>query len=125
MIVQQGAAYATPETVVVAEAQPAVFTLNESGQGARAIVVVKADGTQFVNGPSTPASAGDALVIYCAGLGIVSPAVPVGSAAPIATLSRTASAVSVTVGGVAAGANVPVILSAAGAASVPVTVAIQ
>lgn len=152
LIVQQGAAYAMPETVVVAEAQPEVFTLNESGQGAGAIVVVKANGTQFVNGPTAPASAGDALVIYCAGLGNVSPAVPAGSAAPLSTLSYAASTVTVTVGGVPAqvffaglapgfvglyqvnayvptgvapGANVPVVVSAAGAASVPVTVAIQ
>ncbi len=151
MIVQQDGAYALPETVVVAAAQPAVFTLDQSGQGAGAIMVVKPNGTQFLNSPSAPASAGDALVIYCTGLGGVTPAIAAGTAAP-STLTQTVNPVTATVGGlpaqvffagltpgfvglyqvnafvpsgVASGVNVPVVLSAAGAQSVPVTVAIQ
>jgi uncharacterized protein (TIGR03437 family) len=82
----------------------------------------------------------------------VNPPVPAQLAAPLPTLSRTTNPVTVTVGGVSAavpfaglapgfvglyqvnatvptgvapGASVPVVLSVAGAASVPVTVAIQ
>ena len=151
LIVQQGA-NAMPETVVLADAQPAVFTQDQSGQGAGVIVVVKPDGAFFLNGASSPASAGDSLVIYCTGLGSVAPPLPAGTAAPSSPLSRTANPVTVTIGGVAAqvpfaglapefvgayqvnavvpsgvapGSNVPLVVSAAGASSVPVTVAIQ
>jgi adhesin/invasin len=113
---------------------------------------VKADGSQFLNTPSAPAHAGDALVIYCTGLGAVAPAVPAGAAAPSLPLSRTVNPVTVTIGtqsaqpfyagltpgysglyqvnvivpaGIAAGANVPVVLSAGGALSPPVTIAVQ
>jgi uncharacterized protein (TIGR03437 family) len=151
LIVQQGV-NAMPETVVLAAAQPAVFTQNQSGQGPGVVVVLKPDGTFFLNTPSNPASAGDSLVIYCTGLGTVAPPVAAGTAAPLTTVSKTVNPVTVTVGGVAAqvefaglapefvgayqvnvavptgiapGANVPLVLSQAGAISVPVTVAIQ
>jgi uncharacterized protein (TIGR03437 family) len=152
LIVTQNDTYSLPETVVLVPAQPAVFTQNQSGSGAGAITVVKTDGTQFLNTPSTPASAGDALTIYCAGLGAVIPAVSAGSAAPSSPLSNTVNAVTVTIGGqslkpsfaglapgyaglyqvnvllpsgVATGSSVPLIVSAAGASSLAVTVAIQ
>jgi uncharacterized protein (TIGR03437 family) len=152
LLVAQNGAYSLVESLVVAPANPAVFTQSQSGQGAGVIVVVKADGTQFEASAAHPASVGDALVIYCSGLGAVSPAVADGAAAPLATLSRTVSPVTVTVGGQSAqvlfaglapgfaglyqvnivvpagvtpGANVPVILTTAGFSSAPVTVAIQ
>jgi uncharacterized protein (TIGR03437 family) len=152
LIVQRNGMDSMPETVLLAPAQPAVFTLDQSGKGAGAIVVVKADGTQFVNGPSKPATAGDFLVIYCTGLGAVSPPVAAGAAAPLLTLTSTPIPATVTIGGkpaqvffsgltpgysglyqvnvlvppgIAAGANVPVVVSVGGASSPPVTVAIQ
>ena len=152
LIVQRNGMDSMPETVLLAPAQPAVFTLDQSGKGAGAIVVVKADGTQFVNGPSKPATAGDFLVIYCTGLGAVSPPVAAGTAAPLLTLTSTPIPATVTIGGkpaqvffsgltpgysglyqvnvlvppgIAAGANVPVVVSVGGASSPPVTVAIQ
>jgi uncharacterized protein (TIGR03437 family) len=151
LIVQHGA-NSMPETVVLAGAQPAVFTQDQSGRGPGAIVVIKPDGTFFVNSPSKPASAGDALVIYCTGLGSVVPPVPAGSAAPLATISNTNSPMTVTIGGISVpalfaglapgfvglyqvnayvptgtgvAANVPLVVSTRGGASVPVTVAIQ
>ena len=81
LIVQQGL-NSMPETVVLAAAQPAVFTQDESGKGLGVIGVLKPDGTYFENSPSKPASAGDTLVIYCTGLGNVAPLVPAGTAAP-------------------------------------------
>jgi uncharacterized protein (TIGR03437 family) len=95
------------ETLVVAPAQPAVFTQDQTGDGPGVIMVVKPDGTQFLNTSSAPATAGDALVIYGAGLGVVTPAIPDGSAAPSSPLSRTTNPIAVTIGG----QNAPVIFS--------------
>lgn len=152
LLVQQNGVYSFAETLIVAPASPAVFTQSQSGQGAGVIVVIKADGTQFESSATQPASAGDVLVIYCAGLGPVSPRVADGAAAPLSTLSNTVNPVAVTIGGqsaqvlfaglapgfaglyqvnaivppgITAGTNVPVILTTAGFSSAPVTVAIQ
>ena len=149
LIVIQGSAYSTPESITIAPAQPAVFTL---GAGVGAITVVKANGDQFSADASHPASAGDTLVIYCAGLGAVTPPVATGSAAPGSPPAKASSTVTVTIGGqpapvafagltptyaglyqvnvtvpsgITAGPNVPVIITAAGLSSPPVTVAIQ
>jgi uncharacterized protein (TIGR03437 family) len=151
MVIQKGV-YSLPQTLVVAEAQPAVFTQNQSGTGAGVIVVAKADGTQFLNTSSSPASTGDALVIYCAGLGAVNPPVPEGMPGPSSPLSHTANSVNVTVGGqaaqvlyaglapgfaglyqvnvilppgITAATDVPLVLSVAGQNSPPVTLAVQ
>lgn len=152
LVVKQNGIISLPELVVIAAAQPAVFTLDQSGKGAGAAQVVKADGTVFLNTASNPASAGDALVIYCTGLGAVTPSVAAGTAAPSSPLSYTTNPVTVTIGGqpaqvlfsgltpgyvglyqvnvvvpsgVGSGAAVPVVVSAAGLSSPPVTVAIQ
>ena len=152
LIVQQGNSYSLPQPVLVGAAQPAVFTQDQSGTGQGVIVVVKPDGTGFETAPSAPASAGDALVIYCTGLGGVSPPVPAGTAASLTVLANTISPVTVTVGGqsakvpfaglapgfaglyqvnaivptgIAASTSVPVVLTVDGQSSVPVTVSIQ
>ena len=151
LIVQQGA-NAMPETVVLADAEPGVFTQDQSGRGLGVVGVVRPDGTAFENTASNPASAGDALVIYCTGLGTIAPPVPAGTAAPLSPLSNAMNPVTVTIGGMPAhvsfaglapafvgayqvnvtvpagvtpGPNVPLVMSAAGASSAPVTVAIQ
>jgi len=152
LTVEQNGVYSFAETVVVATANPAVFTQSQSGQGSGVIVVVKADGAQFEASAAQPASAGDALVIYCSGLGPVDPPVADGGAAPLSTLSHTVNPVTVTIGGqpaqvlfaglapgfaglyqvnivvpagIPSGVNVPVVLTTAGFSSAPVTVAIQ
>ncbi len=153
LIVARGNTYSMPQSVIVASDHPAIFTQAQSGQGAGVIVVVKANGTQFVNTASAPASAGDALTIYCAGLGAVNPPVADGTAAPLTQpFAQTVDPVTVTVGGnpaqvlftglapgfaglyqvnvvvpagVAPGASVPVVITAGGFPSPPVTVAIQ
>ena len=100
LLVQQNGGYSLPETLIVATASPAVFTQSQSGTGAGAIVVAKANGTRFVASPAQPASAGDALEIYCTGLGAVSPAVADGAAAPLTPpLAQTTNPVTVTSGG--------------------------
>ena len=152
LIVIQGSTYSPPEPVTIAPAQPAVFTQNQSGKGPGAITVVKANGTQFSADASHPASSGDTLVIYCAGLGTVSPSVVTGSAAPGSPPAKALSTVTVTIGGqpapvafagltptyaglyqvnvtvpsgITAGPSVPVIITAAGLSSPPVTVAVK
>jgi uncharacterized protein (TIGR03437 family) len=152
LIVEQNLAYSLPEPVTLASAQPGVFTQDQSGAGIGVIVVVQPDGTQFEADSPHPATAGDALVIYCAGLGAVNPPVATGSAAPTLPLANTSNAVTVTIGGqpakvlfaglapgfaslyqvdvlvppgIAAAPNVPVIVMAGGLAGPPVTVPIQ
>jgi uncharacterized protein (TIGR03437 family) len=152
VILIEGSAYSTPESLTIAPAQPAVFTQDQSGKGAGAITVVKANGDQFSADASHPASAGDTLVIYCAGLGAVTPPVATGSAAPGSPPAKASSTVTVTIGGqpapvafagltptyaglyqvnvtvpsgITAGPSVPVIITVAGLSSPPVTVAIQ
>jgi uncharacterized protein (TIGR03437 family) len=152
LIVLEGSAYSTPEPITIAPAQPAVFTQDQSGKGAGAITVVKANGDQFSADPSHPASAGDTLVIYCAGLGAVTPSVATGTAAPSSPPAQASATVTVIIGGQSApvafagltptyaglyqvnvtvpsgitpGPNVPLIITAAGLSSPPVTVAIR
>ena len=152
LIVQQGLAYSTPETITIAPAQPAVFTQNQSGHGAGTIVVVKPNGTQFNADPSHPASVGDALVIYCTGLGAVDQQVEAGSGSPGSPADKISNAVTVTIGdvpapvsfagltptyaglyqvnvtvpsGIKPGPSVPVVLTMGALSSAPVTIAIQ
>ena len=152
LMVTQNGASSMPETVLVGPAQPSVFTQNQSGTGAGAVLVIQASGAEFLNTPSAPAGAGDVLAIYCTGLGAVSPPLPAGTAAPLSMLSRTVNPVTVTIGGVpapvsfaglapgfaglyqvnatvpaglSAGAAVPLIVSEGGSASPAVTVAIH
>ena len=151
LVVEQGGAYSMPETVVLATAQPAVFTVDQSGTGAGAIIVVKPNGDQFLSSPAAPASAGDVLAIFCSGLGAVTPPVAAGSAAPVSPLARTVNTVTATIGGQPAsvafaglapgfaglyqvnvavpagitGDSVPIVLTVANASSPAVTVAIR
>jgi uncharacterized protein (TIGR03437 family) len=152
LVVLNGPAISMPEPVVVAGAQPAVFSQNQRGTGAGVVVGVQADGTGFMIDANHPASAGDVLVIYCAGLGAVDPPVAAGSATPLDPLSNTVNTVTVTLGGKAAGVlfagltpqyaglyqvnaivpagvtpgdAVPLVVSAAGQDSVTVTIAVK
>jgi uncharacterized protein (TIGR03437 family) len=152
LVVSNGPAISFPEPVVVASAQPAVFTQDQSGKGPGAIVDVKADGTQALVDANHPLVAGDVAVIYCSGLGAVNPAVPAGAAASLTVLSNTTNPVTVSIGGQSAqvlfaglapgfaglyqvnavvppgitpGNSVALVLTEAGQSSVPVTVAVK
>jgi uncharacterized protein (TIGR03437 family) len=148
LVARRGSSYALPEFVSVAPAQPAIFTRDLTGKGQGVIVDVS---NRYVD-TANPAKAGDALVIYCTGLGEVDPPVTAGARAPADPLSRTVNQVSVTVGGAPAevffsglapgfaglyqvnafvpqgaptGDEVPVVVSVAGQASPPVTIALR
>jgi uncharacterized protein (TIGR03437 family) len=151
-IVLNGAASSQPQPVAVGTAQPGVFTQNQTGSGPGSILGQKVGGDPALNTAANPASAGDYLWIYCTGLGTVTPGIAAGAAATYPPLYNTDNAVTVTVGGldahvafaglapgyvglyqvnaivpagVAPGASVPVVVTAAGASSAPVTVAID
>lgn len=151
LVVQRGTTLSVPVDIVVAPAQPGVYTQNSSGAGPGEIV----DATQSYQlvTAQTPATAGDVIIIYCNGLGAVSPPVPTGSPAPLAgPVSQTVNPLTVTIGGLAAtvsfagltpgypdlyqvnatvpaglspGTQVPVVLTIAGQSSPPVTMAVQ
>jgi uncharacterized protein (TIGR03437 family) len=146
--VKRGTALSVPQSLTVAPAQPAIFTLDQSGRGQGAIV----NANNVVVDASAPAAIGDTVVIYCTGLGPVSPALTAGTSAPSTTLSRTTNPVTVTIGGqpavvqfagltpgfaglyqvnalvpdgASSGNTVPVVLEVAGQASPPVTMAVK
>jgi trimeric autotransporter adhesin len=100
LTVQYGNSLSVPQQLVVAPAQPGIFTVNEQGTG-QGIIVNQNQVT--LAQPGTPASIGDTVTIYCTGLGAVSPTVTAGAPAPSAPpLSTTVNTVTVTIGGQAA-----------------------
>ena len=152
LIVVNGPAYSQPEPVIVASAQPALFTADATGKGSGIFVDVQPDGRQFLVNSANPAGAGDAIEIFCTGLGPVDPSVTAGSAAPLSPLSNTVNPVTVTIGGqtvqpffaglapgfaglyqvnvivpggIAPASNVPLVVTVAGQSSAPVTIAIH
>ena len=153
VIVLSGNAYSQPVAVTLGAAQPVVFSQDQSGTGPGAILVQPAGkSSTALNTESNPAHIGDALLIFCTGLGTVSPAVPAGTIAPSSNLANTDNPVAVTVGGIATptlfaglapgfvglyqvnvrvpsgvapSSEVPVVLTAAGASSPAVTIAVK
>jgi len=149
LVVSNGPALSVPEPVVVAAAQPAVFTKDLTGKGAAIVVGVKPDSTQYLMDSNHPLSPGDVAIVYCAGLGPVDPPVAAGTATPLTGLSNTTNPVTATMGGQAAqvlfaglapgfaglyqvnvlvptgipaGNDVPLVLTVAGQQSPPVTI---
>ena len=149
-MVQRDNTLSTPQDVVVAPAQPAVYTQDQSGSGPGVIVDFNAGALVTA---SAPARVGDTVIIYCNGLGTVTPPIPTGQPAPAGgPLSVTNNPVSITIGGISAtvtfaglapgfpdlyqvnavvpagvvaGPSVPVVLSVAGQTSPAVTLAVQ
>lgn len=149
VIVRRGETVSVPETVVVAAAQPAIYTQDQSGKGPG--VIVRGVDNSVVTA-ANPAHAGEVVVLYANGLGAVDPPVASGAAAPAAgPLSRTVNPVTVTVGGQPArvdfagltpgfpglyqlnvalpagltGTALEVVATVAGVASPPVTIAVR
>jgi len=150
LVVQRDNTLSTPQDVVVAPAQPAVYTQDQSGSGPG--IIVDANHGALVTA-STPAQIGDTVVIYCNGLGAVTPPIQTGQSAPAGgPLSVTNNTVSITIGGISAtvsfaglapgypdlyqvnavvpsgvapGGAVPVVLNVAGQTSPAVTMTVQ
>ena len=146
--VTKGAVYAIPVTIFIADAQPAIFTADGSGQGQGDIYDVSGSGARADS--SAPASAGDMVTIYCMGLGAVVPAIDAGTITPMVGYVQTKNAVTLTIGGAPAqvafaglvpgfvgiyqvnaqvpgglSGQVPVVMTVAGQSSLPVTMAVQ
>jgi uncharacterized protein (TIGR03437 family) len=91
ILVQRGTTYAQPISIDVAAAQPAIFRM-ANGQG----IVYGPNGLVSVE---NPVQAEDRVMIYCAGLGAVDPAVPAGAAAPADPAAVVTAPVTLTIGG--------------------------
>ena len=63
-----------PETIVRVDAQPGVFTVDQSGKGQGSIYKIPSGGGHILASPGASVTAGDVLTVYCAGLGEVSSA---------------------------------------------------
>jgi uncharacterized protein (TIGR03437 family) len=152
VVVSRSNSISVPQSVILSAAAPGIFTVNASGQGQGIIVGVQANGNQPIADSSNPVKAGQAIVIYCTGLGEVNPPVTTGAATPMSPLSRTVVPITISIGGVPAnvffagltpgfvglyqvnatvpagvtpGSQVPVTLTGAGQTSAPVTIAVQ
>ncbi|MBM3812904.1 MAG: hypothetical protein FJW20_14870 [Acidimicrobiia bacterium] len=148
VVVRRGISSSVPEPVAIAAAQPGVFTKDQTGRGQGTIV----DTSNRLVEPGNAARAGDAVVIYCSGLGAVDPPVTAGTRAPASPLSQVVNPVSLTIGGleaqvlfagltpgsaglyqvnaivpagIAATDEAPVVLRVAGQESPPVTMAVR
>jgi uncharacterized protein (TIGR03437 family) len=151
VIVQNGTTLSVPEPTPVSAAGPGAFTFNGSGSGAAIVFAVNPDGSQYLVTASAPAHPGQAIVIYCTGLGGVQTSITAGAAAPDSPLASANETVSVTLGGTAAqilyagltpessglyqvdalipagvtGDSVPLALVSSGVSAAPVTLAIH
>ncbi len=152
IIVLRGITLSSPETVAIFDSQPAVFTTDQSGKGQGHIYIIASDGAQTLANRASPATAGDVLTVYCAGLGEVQPPLAAGLPAPFGQLENTVNPVTATIGGVPAdimfagltpgfaglyqinmtvpsgvtpGDAVPLVLTVAGISSQPVSMAIR
>ncbi len=98
--VQRGSETSATQSVQVANVSPGIFTVNQQGTGAGAIL--HADTFQAVS-ESDPARPGEFLLIFCTGLGPVDPSVPSGDLAPSTEpLARTVNVPMVNIGGMPA-----------------------
>jgi uncharacterized protein (TIGR03437 family) len=102
LIVQRANAISVPVPIAIFDTQPAILATAGNGQGQGHIYKVDAAGTQTLADASSPAKAGDVLVIYTVGLGPVTPPVKSGDPAPFAPLSYTSGTTSLSIGGQAA-----------------------
>jgi uncharacterized protein (TIGR03437 family) len=147
--VTQGSTLATSE-VLIADAQPNVFTLSQRGTGQG--IIVQGANPLIIADQANPVQAGQVIIIYCEGLGPVTPAIDAGGQTPSTGLTRTTLPVKVLIdgreaavqfagltpglaglyqvnavvpAGVAPGNAVPVVLTVNGQSSPPVTIAVR
>jgi uncharacterized protein (TIGR03437 family) len=93
VVVQRGRAYSTPETVLVSEAEPGVYTTDDSGSGQGQVFAEK------LVDSGKPGRAGDEITIVATGLGLTEPLVQPGVPAPADPEAKVKGAVKVTIQG--------------------------
>jgi adhesin/invasin len=92
VLVQRGSTYSVPVPVDVASAQPSLFA-----SGGQVIAqAYRGSAPPFLVSTQAPATAGDVLVLYTAGLGATNPAIVDGAVSPVA---NTVSTATVSIGG--------------------------
>jgi len=96
VLVERGMTYSQPVPVNVAAAQPGIF---QSGGIGIFVDFPHSGAASFLVTQKAPATAGDVLVAYCAGLDPTNPSVPDGTASPTSPLANTSNPVTVTIGG--------------------------
>lgn len=147
VIVKRGDALSIPLTVIVAPAQPGIYTTKRDGSGQGAIF----NGiTNVLADSSAPAHAGDIIIIYCNGLGPVDPVIASGVAVtgPTPTKQTVTALIGgqpalvqyaglapgfpglyqvnlVVPGGTGTGDQIAITLSVAGQTSPPATIAVR
>lgn len=148
VVLRRGDRVSSPGSILIVDAQPGVFSLSQTGQGRGVIVDANFRLIDVGNG----ARPGDVVIVFLTGLGETNPPVPTGAPTPLSPLSRTVLTVTVTIGGRAAevlfaglapgfaglyqvnaripagvtpGAEVPLVVTAYGLSSPPVTLAVQ
>ena len=100
MQVRRGSETTLAQPIGIAAVLPGIFTLNQQGTGAGAIL--HAEDFQPVS-EGAPAQPGEFLLIFCTGLGPVQPEVASGDVAPTAEpLARTVTLPMVNIAGIAA-----------------------
>jgi uncharacterized protein (TIGR03437 family) len=151
ILVQRDNTLSVPIPVNVGSVEPAIFAYPAPGEPPNQGAIVNA-ATYAVADPGRPVAAGDILAIFCTGLGTVDQMVPDGTAAPASPLANTVAVPTVTIGGqaaqvafsglapgfvglyqidvivpsgVAAGTQVPVIVSISGSGSPAATIAVH
>jgi uncharacterized protein (TIGR03437 family) len=104
LLVQRGDTYSSPVSLDVAPAQPGIFAGAGGNTKQGHIYWVRPGGSAVpaLAAPSTPARAGDVLIMYGAGLGSTSPEIPAGQQTPTSQLTPISGSLSVRIGGVAA-----------------------
>jgi uncharacterized protein (TIGR03437 family) len=91
ILVLRGPAISDPVRVSVAQAQPAFYLYSQPNASQQGLfLVVRPDvANPFLNTPSAPAKAGDTLVIYCLGLGVVTNQPQSGAVSPTNPLAQS------------------------------------
>jgi uncharacterized protein (TIGR03437 family) len=98
----RGNAASVPVPITILDSQPAILSTAGNGQGQGHIYKIDSAGAQILADASSPATAGDVLVIYCVGLGAVHPPLKSGDPAPFTALEPITGTAVVTFGGVSA-----------------------
>jgi uncharacterized protein (TIGR03437 family) len=96
VVLRRGGQFGLSELVVTA-GLPGIFTVNQSGSGQA--IVVHAANPLLIADAQNPIGRGEAIVIYCEGLGDVDPVIESGQQTPVSPLRRVVAPVSVTIGG--------------------------
>ena len=81
LVVQRGNAVSVPVPIAVFTASPSILSTNATGSGQGHVYVIGAGGIETLAGQNAPATAGNPVVIYCVGLGAVTPSIAAGAVA--------------------------------------------